>query len=283
MEPEIRLVTPDDMPDFVRTMNTSMFQQLDPDEIGAEIAGNWQLDRVWAAFDGSRMVGTFRTFGTDLTTQGGAQIPTTALSSVSVMPDYRRRGILRRMVAAEHAAARERGEAIAILYAAEYQIYGRFGYGPACTEATWTLDTRSTGFVGEPTGSVEIATADEASRDASIAVFDAWRARCPGEIRRLAYRWDYQFGIRVSGDEAWNGVVALHRDADGVVDGYVRYKVEEKWELRQPRATITVEDLHGVDRAAEAELWRFLGGVDWVSTVVSNRRSPADPLPWLLE
>jgi predicted acetyltransferase len=282
MEPTIRLVTPDDMPDFVRAMNASMFEQLDPESVGAEIASNWQLDRVWAAFDGKRLVGTFRSFGTELTVPGCARLPGTALSSVSVRPDYRRQGILRGMVAAEHAAARDRGEAVGLLYASEYPIYGRFGYGPACVEATWSLDSRATAFLGDASGSVEIVPADTASRDASIAVFEAWRARSPGEIRRIDYRWDYQFGIRVSGDEAWNGFVALHRDAAGAVDGYVRYKVEERWELRQPRATLTVEELHGVDRAAEAELWRFLAGIDWVSTVVANRRSRADPLPWLL-
>ena len=148
MDPTIRLVAKDELPDFVRAMNTSMFQRLDPEKTGAELATNWQLDRVWAAFDGARLVGTFRTFGTELTVPGRARLPATALSTVTVMPDYRRRGILRRMVAAEHAAARERGEAVSILYAAEYPIYGRFGYGPACVEATWSLDTRSPGFDG---------------------------------------------------------------------------------------------------------------------------------------
>ena len=199
MEPVIRLVTPDDLPDFVRSMNSTLFLRLDPDKTAAELAVNWELDRVWAAFDRDRLVGTFRTFGTELTTPGCARLPATALSAVSVMPDYRRRGILRRMVAAEHAAARERDEAVSILYAAEYPIYGRFGYGPASLEATWSLDAMSARFLGEPSGSVEIAAAGVATRDASIAAFEAWRARCPGEIRRLGYHWDYQFGLRIAG------------------------------------------------------------------------------------
>jgi predicted acetyltransferase len=284
MEPVIRLVTPDDLPDFFRSMNTSMFLRLDPDKTAAEVATNWDLDRVWAAFDRDRLVGTFRTFGTELTTPGCGRLPATALSAVSVLPDYRRRGILRRMVAAEHAAARERGEAGSILYAAEYPIYGRFGYGPACVEATWSLSTTSTGFVGEPSGSVEIAAAGDATRDASLAAFDAWRARCPGEIRRLDYHWDYEFGLAsLNDDDARNQVIAVHRDGSGAVDGYVRYKVDEKWEHRQPRSMLAVEDMHAVDRAAEGELWRFLAGVDWVSEVVANRRVRSDPLPWLLE
>ena len=283
MEPTIRLVTADDLPDFFRSLNASLFLRLDPDKTAAEVSTNWELDRVWAAFDRDRLVGTFRTFGTELTTPGCARLPATALSAVSVMPDHRRRGLLRRMVATEHAAARERGEAASILYAAEYPIYGRFGYGPACLEATWSLSTMATTFVGEPSGSVEIAPAGEATRDASFAAFDAWRVRCPGEIRRLDYHWDYEFGLRSLDDEdTRNQVIALHRNEAGVVDGYVRYKVDDKWEHRQPRATLAVEDLHAVDRAAEGELWRFLAGVDWVSEVVANRRATSDPLPWLL-
>jgi len=284
MEPTIRLVTPDDLPDFVRAMNASLFLKLDPETTAAEVAGNWDLGRVWAAFDRDRLLGTFRTFGTELTTPGCARLAATALSAVTVMPDARRRGILRRMVAAEHAAARDRGEALSLLYAAEYPIYGRFGYGPASHEATWSLDVAAARFAGEPSGSIELATPSVATRDAGIGAFEAWRARCPGEIRRLDYHWDYQLGLRSREDEDTRySLIAMHRDNSGTTDGYARYKVDDKWEHHQPRGTLTVEDLHGVDRAAEAQLWRFLAGVDWVGEVVATRRSVSDPLPWLLD
>ena len=86
---------------------------------------------------------------------------------------------MRSMVAAEHGAARERGEAVSILYAAEYPIYGRFGYGPGCREATWTLDARAT-FLTPSGGTVEIVTPDEHARDAIKAVFNVIRKRRPG-------------------------------------------------------------------------------------------------------
>jgi len=40
------------------------------------------------------------------------------------------------MMAAELGAAKERGEVLAGLYASQYPIYGRFGYGPAAEGAT---------------------------------------------------------------------------------------------------------------------------------------------------
>ena len=77
------------------------------------------------------------------------------------------------MTAAEHAAIRRRGEAFALLHAAEWPIYGRFGYGPATQEATWTLDTRDATFVGEPVGRVVLAPPDAVTRDIARTVFES--------------------------------------------------------------------------------------------------------------
>ena len=67
-----------------------------------------------------------------------------------------------------------------------------------------------------------------------------------------------------------------------MVDGYARYRADERWEQRQPRNTLQVDELHGLTKEASAALWRFLAEVDWVATVKGSRRSPSDPLPWLL-
>jgi predicted acetyltransferase len=188
------------------------------------------------------------------------------------------------MMAAEHAAARERGEAVGLLYAAEYAIYGRFGYGPATEEMTWTLDALLAEFHGRPAGTVEFVPPTEATRDEMIRVFEARRARSVGEIARLPYRWDYSLGLRRSAwDATWKGFVAFHRGPGGDVDGYVRFHAdEEHWERRQPRNVVVVDDLQTLTPAGHADLWRFLANIDWVATVRAERRSLLDPLPWLL-
>jgi predicted acetyltransferase len=285
MDPTIRHVTSEELPAFITAMNAAFLEHNDAEKVAAEVRTLWDLHRVWSAFDDRRLVATFRSQATELTVPGCGRIPGSAIAAVTVMPDHRRQGLLRRMVAAEHAAARERGEVVALLYAAEYAIYGRFGYGPACAEATWTLEARGAEFRGEPAGSVEIAAADEATRDAMIGVFDAWRARSAGEIARSDYGWDFDLGLRPSAwsDPAWKGTIALHRDASGVVNGYARYHVEgDHWERRQPRNTIIVDDMHALDAAGHVDLWRFVAGLDWVAMVKAEHRFPSEPLPWLL-
>ncbi len=65
-------------------------------------------------------------------------------------------------------------------------------------------------------------------------------------------------------------------------DGYVRYHVDEKWEQRQPRSVLHVDELHALGDEAYVDLWRFVLDLDLVATVRAERRSPAERLPWLL-
>ncbi len=53
----------------------------------------------------------------------------------------------------------ERGEPVSVLVAAEYPIYGRYGYGPATEACTLRLDATAR-WVGEQTGRVEIVDAE---------------------------------------------------------------------------------------------------------------------------
>ena len=54
-----------------------------------------------------------------------------ALTNVTVAATHRRRGLLTAMLTRDLADSVERGEIVGALIAAEYPIYGRFGYGPA--------------------------------------------------------------------------------------------------------------------------------------------------------
>ena len=283
MIPTVRRVREDELAAYVESMAVSFLGRPDVEKVAAEVKASWDLGRTWAAFDGERICGTFRSWPTELTVPGLARLPAAAVAAVTVLPTHRRRGVLRAMVAAEHGAIRERGEAIGLLYASEYPIYGRFGYGAGCRAGTWTLDTLVTTFRGEPATSVEIVKPSAESRDLIKDVFETWRRRQPGEIGRRDVDWDFELALRPShwGPD-WKGYLALHRDGADAVDGYARYHTDEKWEARQPRYTLTVDDLHALTDEAYAALWRYLAEVDWVASVKAERRSPNERMPWLL-
>jgi predicted acetyltransferase len=284
MSIDVRAIHDDELLPWLDALSTGFLDRPDMAKFAEEVRPHWDLARAWAAFEGDRIVGTFRTWAGELTVPGYARLKASAVTAVAVLPTHRRKGILSRMAAAEHGAARERGEVVAMLYASEYPIYGRFGYGPATTAATWTVDTKTTGF--HPTaggGDVELIAPDEAGEAMACEVFEAWRIRQPGEIWRRPITWHADFGRGGGGwGPQWKGFVVVHRDGSSSVDGYARYHVDEKWEQRQPRNGLVVDELHALTDDAYAGLWRYLVSLDWVATIKAERRYPGERLPWLL-
>jgi predicted acetyltransferase len=284
MTPTVRRITDDELPAYADAIATGFVSRPDTALLAQTFREIWDLDRAWAAFDGDRLCGTFRSFATELTLPGLGRLPAAAVAAVTVLPTDRRRGILRRMIGAGHGAARDAGEPIAILYASEYPIYGRFGYGPATQDGTWTLDVGGTEFIGDPPGpgAIELVPPTADAIPLIKTAFDAQRLLHPGEINRPNSRWEFDLGLRSRvWDPDWKGFLVVHRTPAGEVDGYVRYRVEMKWDQRQPRCVLTVDDLQASD-AATPGLWRYLAEVDLVTTVTASGRSPFERLPWLL-
>jgi predicted acetyltransferase len=280
---EIRTVAPEEYAAAIDVMASAFLQRPDVARVAESVRDRWDPGRTWVAFDGARACGTFRSWATDLTVPGGATLPAAAVSGVSVLPTHRRRGIMTGMAAREHAAIRERGEAVGILWSAAYPIYGRFGYGPATRIGTMTLDVARSRFHGASATGVELVTPDAAVRDEVRAVHEDWRVRRAGEIRRAPIRFDVALGLEQNPWAGhWKGFLALRRDAAGSIDGFVRYKALRTWDEDHAGAIVEVEELYGLTDDAYAALWRFLAEIDLLATVKAPERPLDERLPWLL-
>ena len=91
------------------------------------------VDRVLAAWDdGGRWASPRRTRSSSRSR--AATAPAAGVTWVGVLPSHRRRGILTELMRRQLDDVHERGEPLAILWASEAPIYGRFGYGIAAPE-----------------------------------------------------------------------------------------------------------------------------------------------------
>ncbi|MGH6657514.1 MAG: GNAT family N-acetyltransferase [Actinocrinis sp.] len=237
-------------------------------------------DRCWGAFDGDRPVGTFRGIGFEITVPGGAAVRLDGISSVTVAPTHRRRGLLSRMMAAELGAAKERGEALSGLYAAEYPIYGRFGFGPAVESAAWYLDARAAQWIRELPGTVELVEDDQAL-ELGPRIYDEVRALTPGAVSRARTYWERFLGMYTrEGDKPpRDHLNAVCYAQDGKPVGFVRYTVaEDHWTNGRPDNTAKVADLFAVNVDYEARLWKYLADHDWVSKVAASDDRRPDEL-----
>jgi len=240
--------------------------------------------RTLGAFDGTELVGTLHTFPTQLSVPGETVLQADAVTSASVLPTHRRRGILRQLLTCDLHAARARDEVASVLIAAEYPIYGRFGYGPATQHTTVTLAARAAFTNHQPLlGHVELVER-QTMLELAPPLFDAFRRGCPGQISREAANWQLRLGIRPL---PWLASppthFAVYRDEHGQAQGYLLYHVDGAWERRLPRATLQVDELIARTPAAYMGLWRYCSEVDLLSSVRAGLRRVDEPLPWLLD
>lgn len=282
MTPEIRTITKDDAETYLRCVRTAF---LEPEQGDAERARFWleqarpDLDQAWGAFDGATAVGSLRGIPFRLTVPGGATVPANGISMVTVSPTHRRRGLLTAMMAANLRAAAGRGDAVSILVASEWRIYGRYGFGPATEAADWTVDRHAAGGP-PPEGRLESVTAREL-RDLAPGAYDRARLLRAGGLDRPEPRWDRDLGLvhAEGGQPDWSGRAVVHRDDAGDVDGYLRWHAT--WDPSEG-GELTVDELVAATPGAYADLWRFALSVDLISRVRARGRQVDEALPWLV-
>ncbi len=263
----------------------------DPAVVASRVAWRqqeWLPERSWAAVDDGRFVGTLRTLPRSLTVPGadGAtlDLDVDALTAVTVAATHRRQGLLRQMITASLAAARERGDATSVLLAAEWPIYGRFGYWPASYWSDIRIDRRRRGatLAHPPAGSLRQLTAEEMMA-AAPTVFDVARGQRAGQINRTAGDWELSLSPALRDSTAATRVHIAHGDpcTSGAIDGYVTWQPTSAWDWVN-HASIRVHELFATNQAAYTDLWAYVCGIDAVAQIDATGRPVDEPVHWLL-
>ena len=281
---EIRAIEESELPRWIAALQVPFFvAEGDPGQQAALRRAQYDLARCRGAFDGHTLCGTFRSFPTELTVPGPQFVTASAITAVTVLPTHRRQGLLRRMMAADLQASVERGEALSILIASEYPIYGRFGFARAADHVGLSVDASSARFTHRGGGTVELVDRD-VLRNVGPGLYERVRHAQVGSITRNDFWWDTTLGIVDAGWPPPKGIrYVLHRDGRGEPQGYLSYHVDEKWEDRVSETTLVVHELLACTDDAYVRLWRYACEVDWVATVKAEDRSIDEALPWLLE
>ena len=284
-DPIVRKVaSDDDVRGALACLLTAFHEARDvTDDDVAWTAQRWDRDRGWIAIDADDDVvcGTTRTFASRLRLPGLSDVPVSCLTSVTVLPTHTRRGIVTEMMRAQLSHAVSVGEVASLLVAAEWPIYGRFGYGVMSEWVEWEVDTSLASFVEPPVGSVRLVDAATLEKDAA-AVLARQQAVTPGSIERPPWFLAMTTGADARPWEKNEGMKrVVHDDAHGDPDGYARYKPKERWDGMRPQTRLEVQELVAASPVAERELWRYLAGVDLVERVTWSG-SPVSVLPFAM-
>ncbi|MDQ1546078.1 MAG: hypothetical protein QOH69_982 [Actinomycetota bacterium] len=228
--------------------------------------------------DAKSPVATASAWIADLTIPGGHTIPSWAISTITVAPTHRRRGIARNLMESELRTATALGVPVAILTASEATIYERFGFAPAAMRADWTIDTTRATWAGPiPDGKVQLVTTEQGRDEGGHDILKRALPQTPGQMYFEGHLWNRLFGLPGRGNPKEMRVVR-YDDADGVQQGLAVYRVEDPGN-HQP-AIAHVEYLTTATDDAYAALWRYLLEIDLVGTVKAELRSVDEPVRW---
>jgi predicted acetyltransferase len=242
------------------------------------------LERMHAAFDGERAVGGAGAFPFDFSVPGGS-VACAGVTVVGVYPTYRRQGVLTSMMRAQLAAAHERGDPIAALWASDERIYGRYGYGLASLAGSIDLHRGESTFARSFGGDVTVRYIEpDEVPELLDPVWERVRLERPGMFARSKDWWE----SRIADDpEAWRPpgvgrkrfVVA---EADDAVEGYAVYRHAPKYESGEDVGRVRANEVLATSLRATAALWRYLFDMEWVQGTLGFHLPIDHPLFFLL-
>lgn len=277
---EIRPVTQAELTDFFQAV-VGMFgdhatpEEMEPETVTAEV------DRTLAGFDDGLIVATAGCYSFDLAVPG-ARLPAGGVSYVGVTTTHRRRGLLTRLMTRQLADIKGRGEPLAVLWASEAAIYGRFGYGAAVQRGRVEIDRQIAQLrpdapdLADGGLTMQAVTLDAAGKHLR-EVLDRLPVR-PGMFARDE-RWVtlalHDSDYRRAGASPMRCVVARRGEA---TEGLALYHLKPGHLRPQgfPDGEVRVDEQLATSPAAEAALTRFLMSIDLMRRVQWSNQ----PIDW---
>jgi predicted acetyltransferase len=201
---------------------------------------------------------------------GGEPRPMGGIAAVMVHPAYRRRGYAGELMRAVLRDMRERGVSLSLLAPFAHAFYRIFGYELVTEAIEYRLKPADL-----PTSPEQSHLRAYREEDLS-ALMDLYEAEAKGHtlsVRRSEAHWKTSLSKK-------DADVAVY-DRDGDVEGYILYKISG-WQDRDPRRTLSVEEIVAAAPRAREALLSFMGGLDPLVYGIKLYTSRGEPLhPYL--
>jgi len=200
----------------------------------------------------------------------GDSRPMGGIAAVMVHPAYRRRGYAGTLMRAVLRDLRERDVALSLLAPFAHAFYRAFGYELATEGIEYRLKPADL-----PTSPEQrhLRAYREGDLSSLIALYQAEAKRHNLSVRRSVGHWRTSLAKE-------NREVAVYERA-GEAEGYIIYRISG-WQDRDPRRTLTVDELVIATPRAKEALLSFMAGLDPLVYGIEHSTPRGEPLhPYL--
>ena len=274
---DVRAAVAEDYEEFLALFGGAMMFEMQADDLGRRM---FEPERALVAVDGDEIIGTTRALTRDLSVPG-AVVPAAHVTAVGVRATHRRRGVMSELISRQ---LREVPEAIAVLWASEPGIYGRFGYGAAAWGTSYEIDLRR---VGPPAvrirpGELGELPAEDAGKHLA-PLLRSLQERRPGISGRSELGWQKHL-LDKPDDRGGKTArrILVHRDDTGAMDGYALWRGKLSWESSGPANEVSLEELVAIEPSAYRALWQHLLTLDLAAKLEFGYAAIDEPLQQLV-
>ena len=248
-----------------------------PDNI---VAQNNRPEWTTCAFVDGRMAASYSCLPLTMRANGSA-VAMGGVTAVGTLPEFRRQGLLRTITTRSLADMRERGQAVAALWASQAAIYQRYGYALASEMVGYRIDTVDVGFANGDAGSARVArVAADTGYDVLKQIYIEFVKARMCYLHRSKALW---MNNTLSSNPATGpAFIAVAYAAGGAPVGYVVYHVRNDKIAHPTRAQeLVVKELIWLNADAYRSLWSWLARHDLVGRITWLRAPVDDPAPEL--
>lgn len=197
------------------------------------------------------------------------------VTAVGTEPEFRRKGLVRRLIIDLLHRGRKEGQVGSMLLASMGAIYQRFGYGLASRAMSYEFDPREAEF--QLPYDVKGCMRRMNKADAMPLVKKVFRAYAK-DRNLLALRHDVVWESFLSGVEKNKAYCAIHFDDKEKADGYCIYTTGWNQQRRTgPPQDLTISDLAYSSMNGYRGIWQFIRSHDLVGRVVWGNVPEDDP------
>ena len=273
----VRAAVAEDYEEVGALFGGAMMFEPSPDELSRRL---FEPERALVVTDGAEIIGTTKALTRDLSVPG-AVVPAAHVTGVGVRATHRRRGVMSALITRQ---LREVPEAIAVLWASEPGIYGRFGYGAAAWGTSYEIDLHR---IGPPDVRIRPGELGELCVDDALKVLPtllrSLQERRPGVSGRSELGWQKHLEDKKDDRDGRTARrILVHRDEAGAVDGYALWRGKLHWEAAGPANEVALEELVALEPAAYRALWQHVLTLDLAGTLGFGYAALDEPLQQLV-
>ncbi|MEK8132097.1 GNAT family N-acetyltransferase [Paenibacillus filicis] len=219
----------------------------------------------WGAYVDGRLAAKLAINDFQCYIQGHA-LPMGGVAGVATWPEYRRGGLVKKLILQALLAMKEKGQTISFLYPFEFGFYRKFGW-EMCAEQK-QLELVVSQLPKWPGGKGKVVRSD-GGWEVLHTIYSAYAAGYNGMLNRSEAWWTHRVLFTK------RGMTAVYYNEAGEPAGYVMYQVKER--------VLKVHELIALNHEAKLGLWRFLSDHDSMLEKLTWNAPTDEALPFLLD